>query len=126
MLGSSLAVALGGALGSLARYWLGEALRGGSLPWATILANVSGSLAIGLIAAGTGAGSRLAVGETGRLFLMVGFCGGYTTFSSFSLQTLALLQAGRPGAAVANVLLSVASCLAAVWLGAAAGGALAR
>ena len=124
MLGNSLAVALGGALGSLARYWLALLLPGGTLPWATILANVSGSLVIGLVATGTAAGARLALGETGRLFLMVGLCGGYTTFSSFSLQTLTLLQAGRVGPALANVALSVLLCLAAVWLGAVAGATL--
>lgn len=123
---ASLAVALGGALGSLARYWLGLLVAGAALPWATILANVSGSLLIGLVAGGAGAGSRPALGETARLFLTVGFCGGYTTFSSFSLQTVALVQAGRHGLALANVLLSVLSCLAATWAGLAAGAALAR
>ena len=126
MLGtSSLAVAFGGALGSLARYWLGLLLPGGTLPWATILANVSGSFVIGLVATGTAAGAPGSVlGETGRLFLMVGLCGGYTTFSSFSLQTLSLLQAGRVGPALANVALSVLLCLAAVWLGTQAGATL--
>ena len=123
---ASLAVAVGGALGSLARYWLGLLVAGGVLPWGTIVANVSGSLLIGLVAGGAGEGSRPALGETFRLFLTVGFCGGYTTFSSFSLQTVALLQAGRHGLALANVLASVLSCLAATWAGLAAGSALAR
>jgi CrcB protein len=123
---ASLAVAVGGALGSLARYWLGLLVAGGALPWGTIAANVSGSLLIGLVAGGAGEGPRPALGETARLFLTVGFCGGYTTFSSFSLQTVALVQAGRHGLALANVLLSVLSCLAATWAGLAAGAALAR
>lgn len=123
---ASLAVAVGGALGSLARYWLGLLIAGGALPWGTVIANVSGSLLIGLVIGGAGEGSRPALGETARLFLTVGFCGGYTTFSSFSLQTVELLQAGRHGLALANVLLSVAACLAATWAGLAAGAALAR
>ncbi len=124
---ASLAVAVGGALGSLARYWLGLLVAGGALPWATIAANVSGSLLISLVAGAAGAGSpRPALGETARLFLTVGFCGGYTTFSSFSLQTVQLAQAGRHGLALANVLLSVLSCLAATWAGLAAGAALTR
>ena len=123
---ASLAVAVGGALGSLARYWLGLLVAGGALPWGTIAANVSGSLLIGLAAGGIGVGPRPALGETARLFLTVGFCGGYTTFSSFSLQTVSLVQAGRHGLALANVLLSVLSCLAATGAGLAAGAALTR
>ena len=102
-------------------------MAGGVLPWGTIVANVSGSLLIGLVAGGAGEGLRpAALGETARLFLTVGFCGGYTTFSSFSLQTVQLAQAGRHGLALANVLLSVVPCLAATWAGLAAGAALAR
>ena len=72
----------------------------GVFPWATLVANVSGSFLIGLIAALTGPDGRLLVAPELRLFLMVGICGGYTTFSSFSLQTLTLAQGGewaRPG-----------------------------
>lgn len=125
-LNASLAVALGGALGSLARHWLGLLIAGGALPWGTVIANVSGSLLIGLVIGGAGEGPRPALSETARLFLTVGFCGGYTTFSSFSLQTVQLLQAGRHGLALANVLLSVGLCLAATWAGLAARAALAR
>jgi CrcB protein len=124
---ASLAVAFGGALGSVARYWLGLLVAGGALPWGTIVANVSGSLLIGLVAGGAGEGSRpAALGETARLFLTVGFCGGYTTFSSFSLQTVALVQAGRYGLALGHALLSVLACLAATSAGLVAGAALAR
>ena len=95
MLMNSLAVAVGGAIGSLARFWLAElfvALGMSAFPWATLLANVSGSMLIGVIAALTEPDGRLLVAPELRLFWMVGICGGYTTFSSFSLQTLTLAQ----------------------------------
>lgn len=120
MIAGSLAVALGGALGSLGRYWLGELLgRLGAtaFPWSTLLANVSGSFLIGLIATLTGPDGRLLVLPEWRLFWLAGICGGYTTFSSFSLQTLTLAQNGEWGRAGLNVVLSLALCLLAVWLG---------
>jgi fluoride exporter len=127
MLASSFAVALGGAVGSLLRYWLAELfVRLGAVqfPWATLLANVSGSFAIGLIAAATLEDDSSLLAPELRLFLLVGICGGYTTFSAFSLQTLALAEAGDWARAAANVLGSVALCLAAAWLGQAAGSGL--
>ncbi len=120
MLMSSIAVAVGGAIGSLARFWLAElfvALGMSAFPWATLLANVSGSMLIGVIAALTGPDGRLLVAPELRLFWMVGICGGYTTFSSFSLQTLTLAQGGEWSRAVMNIGLSVILCLVAVWLG---------
>ena len=120
MLMSSIAVAVGGAIGSLARFWLAElfvALGMSAFPWATLLANVSGSMLIGVIAALTGPDGRLLVAPELRLFWMVGICGGYTTFSSFSLQTLTLVQGGEWSRAVMNIGLSVILCLVAVWLG---------
>ena len=117
---NSVAVAAGGAVGSLARFWLAElfaALGLVALPWATLVANVSGSLLIGLIAALTGPDGRLLVAPELRLFWMVGICGGYTTFSSFSLQTLTLAQGGNWARAGLNVGLSLVLCLAAVTLG---------
>ena len=120
MLASSFAVALGGAAGSLARYWMAElfaAFGMSAIPWATLAANVSGSFLIGLIAALTGPDGRVLVAPDVRLFWMVGVCGGYTTFSSFSLQTLTLAQRGEWGKAGLNVALSVVLCLLAVWLG---------
>jgi fluoride exporter len=120
MLASSFAVALGGAAGSLLRYWLAELfVRLGAVqfPWATLVANVSGSFAIGLIAAATLEQGRPLLPPELRLFLLVGVCGGYTTFSSFSLQTLTLAQGGEWGKAGLNVALSVVLCLLAVWLG---------
>jgi fluoride exporter len=127
MLASSFAVALGGAVGSLLRYWLAELfVRVGAVefPWATLVANVSGSFAIGLIAAATLEQGRPLLPPELRLFLLVGVCGGYTTFSAFSLQTLVLAEAGDWARVAVNVLASVALCLAAVWLGQAAGNGL--
>ena len=120
MLLNSVMVAIGGALGSLARYWLAELFaRLGvvAFPWATLVANVSGSMLIGLLAALTGPDGRLLVAPETRLLWMVGICGGYTTFSSFSLQTLTLLQDGEFLYAGANIAASVALCMLAVWLG---------
>ena len=119
-------IALGGALGSVARYWIAvwAVPISRSLPWGTILINVGGSFAIGLFGTLTLAHGRFPVPEAGRLFFMVGFCGGFTTFSSFSLQTLDLLRAGAPGRALANIAVSVVLCLGAVALGHAAAAAL--
>ena len=111
----TLAVALGGAAGSVLRYWatLGAAWLGwGAFPWSTIAINVAGSFAIGWFATAHGAASHEV-----RLLVMTGLCGGFTTFSAFSLQTLDLLRAGNLAGAAANVLLSVALCLAAVFAG---------
>jgi len=115
-------VAIGGALGSVSRFWLSGFVAeryGETFPWGTIVINVTGSFVIGIIAA-------LAIPE-GRLdsqsrtfatqFLMYGICGGYTTFSSFSLQTLNLLRAREWLYAGGNVILSVVLCMIAVWLG---------
>lgn len=114
-----LLVALGGALGTLARFVLGmlAAPLSQSLPWGTILINVAGSLLIGFFGTLTLAGGRYPVSEDIRLFVMVGFCGGFTTFSAFSLQTLDLLRGDAPLRAGLNVILSVILCLAAVALG---------
>lgn len=120
MLLATFFVALGGAIGSVARFWLTEIsarLWGGDFPWGTILANVSGSFLIGLIAALPMLGPRDLLGPLGRQFLMIGIMGGYTTFSSFSLQTLTMLQHGHVAKALANVAGSVALCLVAVWAG---------
>jgi CrcB protein len=112
-----LLLALGGALGTVARYYLGTRVGvGQEFPWATLLINVSGSFAIGL-AATLAAEGRWFASTEGRLFLMTGICGGFTTFSAFSLQTLVLAQKGewlRAGVYVAS---SVMLCLVAVWLG---------
>ncbi len=121
---TALWVTIGSALGGLARYGcsgLVARLIGESFPWGTLAVNVLGSLAIGLVATVTGPDGRIFVGSAARQFLMLGFLGGFTTFSSFSLQTLTLVQDGEWLWAGANVLLSVVACLAAVWAGHALG-----
>ena len=120
-------IALGGALGSVARYgcsslaarWIGE-----TFPWGTIIVNIVGSFVIGLFATLTGPDGRVIASPDARQFVMVGVCGGYTTFSSFSLQTLNLVRDGELAQAGGNIAVSVVACLAAVWLGAAAAAAI--
>jgi CrcB protein len=122
-----LLIAAGGALGSVGRYWFSGVVArqfGETFPWGTLLVNISGSFAIGLFAALADPGGRRAIGPTGRQFLMYGVCGGYTTFSSFSLQTLELLRDGQWFRAGANTAASVALCLLAVWLGYIAGASM--
>ena len=118
-------IAVGSALGGMARYWCsGVAARliGETFPWGTLIVNVAGSLVIGFFATVTGPDGRLLVGTVPRQFVMVGICGGYTTFSSFSLQTLNLLNDGEWLYAALNIVASVVLCLIAVWLGHVAAG----
>ncbi|ODT24001.1 MAG: camphor resistance protein CrcB [Kaistia sp. SCN 65-12] len=105
--------------GTLARYALSVAAAPFSerLPLGTILINVTGSFVIGAFGTLTLAHGRYPVSEEVRLFVMIGLCGGYTTFSSFSLQTLDLLRAGAPVRAAVNVGASIVLCVAAVALG---------
>lgn len=113
-------IAIGGALGSVARFWLsGVAANkvGETFPWGTIVVNVSGSFLIGIFAALCGPGGKLSGHADLRDLLIVGICGGYTTFSAFSIQTLDLMRQGHWLGATGNVLASVLACLAAVWLG---------
>ena len=120
-------IAGGGALGSLARGYLTVAalrLTGPGFPYGTVAINVAGSFVIGLFAALTAADARFGQPLDIRSFVMTGICGGFTTFSSFSLQTLDLLRDGRVAAACANMAGSVALCLAAVAAGHYAGAAL--
>jgi CrcB protein len=115
-----LAVATGGALGSLARFWLAAAmtaLTGPRFPWGTLLINVVGSFIIGAVAAATLTPARVAMHPDLRVFLMVGICGGFTTFSAFSLQTLELLQSGDTWPAAGYIAGSMVFCLASVWVG---------
>jgi fluoride exporter len=129
MLASSVAVGIGGTLGCLGRYWIAElfaALGITAFPWATLFVNVTGSFLIGLIATLTGPDGRLLVAPELRQFWMVGVCGGYTTFSAFSLQTLTLAQGGEWAKAALNTLLSAVLCLLAVWLGHSTAAALNR
>jgi len=113
-------VALGGAIGSVARLWLGARvalLTGLGFPWGTILVNILGSLVIGFVAMLTGPNGRIVAPVEAQAFVMVGLCGGFTTFSAFSLQTLELARGGQLAYAAANIVLSVALCLTAVVLG---------
>jgi protein CrcB len=113
-------IGLGGAIGSILRAWLGTlmiALTGPAFPWGTILINILGSFVIGFFGTLTATDGRFAVPSDMRAFVMVGICGGFTTFSSFSLQTLDLLRDGRPAQAAGNIVLSVALCLGSVALG---------
>jgi CrcB protein len=115
-----LAVAIGGAIGSAGRYWLSEwvakAVDGG-FPWGTLTVNLLGSLVIGLVAALVAPPGRIAVEPHWVAFVTVGLCGGFTTFSAFSLQTLMLLRQGAVLQAGLNAMLSVLLCLSAAWLG---------
>ena len=115
-----LFVALGGALGSVLRYacaGIGVRLFGATFPWSTLFVNVSGSFAIGLLAALATADAKPIVTGDARAFLMIGVLGGYTTFSSFSLDTLALARDGHVGLALWNVAGQVGLSLLGVWAG---------
>lgn len=112
-------VALGGAIGSVARYWIAlwAVPISRSLPWGTVGINIAGSFLIGFVGTLTLAGGRHPAPEWLRLFVMVGICGGFTTFSSFSLQSFDLLRSGAWGRALLNIGASVVLCLAAVAAG---------
>jgi CrcB protein len=114
-----LIVMAGGALGTLARYLVSLAALpiSGRLPWGTIIINITGSLLIGFFGTLTLAGGRYPVSDSLRLFVMIGICGGYTTFSSFSLQTLDLIRSGALARASVNIAASVVLCIAAVAAG---------
>jgi CrcB protein len=117
---STLWIALGSALGGIARYWTGVLVSGlvaGTFPWGTLIINIVGSLIIGVFATLPGIEGRFAGGTIPREFITIGLCGGFTTFSSFSLQTLALMQEGAWIGAGLNILGSVALCLLGAWLG---------
>ncbi len=111
---------LGGGLGTLARYWLSGAVAhtfGETFPWGTLIVNITGSFAIGFFATLTSPDGRWLFSGTVREFFMLGVCGGYTTFSSFSYQTLTLAEDGQWFKAGANSVLSLVLCLLGVWLG---------
>jgi CrcB protein len=115
-----LLVALGGALGSVARFALSGFVAnhfGTTFPWGTFIINVTGSFIIGFYATLSGPEGRLFASGNSRQFFMTGICGGYTTFSSFSLQTLNLARDDEWLQAGGNVVGSVVACLVAVWLG---------
>lgn len=108
-------IALGGALGSTLRALVGWAIPARALPWGTVVANIAGSFLIGWLMARFSALGPASV--RAHAFWVVGVCGGFTTFSSFSWQTVELFHRGAVGAALANVALSLIACLFATWLG---------
>src|SRR6516164_5117899 len=117
---SYLWIAIGSALGGVARYWFSGVvarLIGETFPWGTLFINVIGSFIIGFFATLTGPDGRILVPSVARQFVMIGLCGGFTTFSSFSLQTLNLATDGEYLYAGLYIVLSVLLCLIAVWLG---------
>lgn len=113
-------IALGGALGSVGRFalsgWVAHHF-GETFPWGTLVVNVAGCFIIGLFATLTSPDGRLLVGAGGRQFFMTGVLGGFTTFSSFGLQTLNLARDGDWARAGGNAVGSLVLCLLAVWLG---------
>ena len=116
----ALWVAVGSALGGVARYWCSGIIAnlvGETFPWGTLIVNVAGSFLIGLIATVSGTDGRFIISAEARQFLMVGILGGFTTFSSFSLQTLTLARDGQWLLVGANVVGSVVLCLIMVWAG---------
>lgn len=117
---SYLWVSVGGAIGSAARFWISGIVAerfGQTFPFGTLIVNVTGSFIIGLFAGLTQPEGRWLVSPSFREFFMIGICGGYTTFSSFSLQTLALAQDGEWFRAAGNAIASFSLCLLAVWIG---------
>lgn len=117
---SYLWVTVGGAVGTAARFWISGLVAqrfGETFPYGTLTVNVTGSLAVGIFAAMADPDGRWLMSPSLRQFFMIGVCGGYTTFSSFSLQTLALVHDGEWLRAAANAVASFALCLLAVWLG---------
>jgi CrcB protein len=115
-----LLVGLGGAIGTIGRFWLGGVVSqkfGETFPYGTLIINVTGSFLITFFGTLTAPEGRWMVSPGGRMFFMTGICGGYTTFSSFSLQTLNLAMDGEWLYAGANAGLSLTLCLLAAWLG---------
>ena len=115
-----LAVGLGAMLGSVARALVSLALLqllGPGFPWGTLVVNVLGSLLIGLYATLSEPGGRIFASPARRQFVLAGFCGGFTTFSIFSLETLLLVERGAPALASANIVASVLLWLMAAWVG---------
>ena len=113
-----LAIAAGGALGALLRYWTSTAVHGRlgqAFPWGTLTVNVLGSLLMGFLYIWLT--DRLSSGPAVRAFLIIGLLGAFTTFSTFSVETLNLVESGQPGKALANVLISVGVCFAAAAAG---------
>lgn len=111
-------IAAGSVMGGLARYLLSLLIQFGSpFPWATLFVNVTGSFIIGFYNTLSGPDGRLFASAQQRQFVMTGFCGGYTTFSTFSLETIRLLGSGNEQTALMNIVVSLVTWIVAVWLG---------
>ena len=113
-------VMIGGALGTAARFWVSGVMArclGQGFPFGTLAVNVTGSFIVGFFAAMTETEAALFLSSRVRQFFVIGVCGGYTTFSAFSLQTLDLAEDGDWLKAAVNALFSFAGCILAVWLG---------
>lgn len=121
---SVLAVAAGGAIGSVGRWGLGLLLSSclPGLPAGTFVANVLAGLIIGTV---SGVGSVTPLPEETRLLLTVGLCGGLSTFSTFSNETLGMMEGGHLAGALVNIALNVIVCLVAVWAGTRLGASIA-
>jgi len=122
-----LIVAAGGAVGTCMRYFISGLIAnamGQTFPWGTLAVNATGSFIIGFFGTLTGPDGRFLLSGATRQFVMIGICGGYTTFSSFSLQTLNLMNDGEWFYAGGNIAGSLGLCLLFVWLGAMAAAAL--
>jgi len=116
---AALAVSIGSAIGGVLRMLVGDGAHALALPhpWATAFANITGSLAIGLAARWTMTGRRPVVHRFWHPFLLTGVCGGYTTFSILSAETVALVHCGRPAIAMVNIIGSLLISVLAAWLG---------
>ena len=118
MMAKLAAIAIGGAAGSVLRYGVSQgihALVGRGFPWGTLVVNSLGSLLVGFIFVYLV--ERSAVSEVLRAALFIGLLGGFTTFSTFSLETLVLIEEASYFKAVVNIFISVVLCLAGAWLG---------
>jgi fluoride exporter len=130
LLNQYFVIGLGGALGSMLRFGLGSWIDSGAVktgvifPWGTIVVNITGCFVIGFIATISAPDGRVLLNPLTRQFIMIGILGGYTTFSSFSLQTLLLAQNNQWFGAAANVTISVVLCLVGTWLGSLLAGSL--
>ena len=111
------AVTAGSVLGSLARWMIGAVFAEGGFPWTTLAINASGSFAIGFFARLTAPDGRVFAAAPTRHFVMTGLCGGYTTFSLFSLESIGFIQHGAPVIAATYVSVSIFAWLGAVWIG---------